>query len=154
MPLELQQIKAEKEALEAEKKESEKKEKEAHDKEKEKEAAALAARQQRQAEHQEPRPGEFSIRLRRSSTGDSLGIVSPDDPHTRRSSRPIKRKRFDESWDVAQEGVGQLRLSIYYIKRKRSESDNLAAAQAFLAAPAWQCQPQTPQAHQWLLMVP
>ena len=53
MPLELQQIKAEKEALEAEKKESEKKEKEAH--EKEKEAAALAARQQRQAEHQEPR---------------------------------------------------------------------------------------------------
>ena len=55
MPLELQQIKAEKEALEAEKKESEKKEKEAHDKEKEKEAAALAARQQRQAEHQEPR---------------------------------------------------------------------------------------------------
>ena len=55
MPLELQQIKAEKEALEAEKKESEKKEKEAHEKEKEKEAAALAARQQRQAEHQEPR---------------------------------------------------------------------------------------------------
>ena len=42
------------------------------------------------------RPGEFSIRLRRSSTGDSLGIVSPDDPHTRRSSRPIKRKRFDD----------------------------------------------------------
>merc|ERR1711963_1009234 len=87
LPLELQQIKAEKEALEAEKKETEKKEKE---------AAALAARQQRQAEHQEPRPGEFSIRLRRSSTGDSLGIVSPDDPHTRRSSRPIKRKRFDD----------------------------------------------------------
>jgi len=92
LPLELQQIKAEKEALEAEKKETEKKEKEAV----EKETAALAARQHRQAEHQEPRPGEFSIRLRRSSTGDSLGIVSPEDPHTRRSSRPIKRKRFDD----------------------------------------------------------
>ena len=51
LPLELQQIKAEKEALEAEKKETEKKEKEAV----EKETAALAARQHRQAEHQEPR---------------------------------------------------------------------------------------------------
>ena len=96
--------------MEAEKKETEKKEKEAS----EREAAVLAARQQRQAEHQEPRydklslinstsscfrPGEFSIRLRRSSTGDSLGIVSPEDPHTRRSSRPIKRKRYDD--DVA-----------------------------------------------------
>ena len=61
LPLELQQIKAEKEALEAEKKESEKKEKEAHEKEKEKEAAALAARQQRQAEHQEPRFHKFYV---------------------------------------------------------------------------------------------
>ena len=46
LPLELQQIKAEKEALEAEKKEKEAIEKE---------TAALAARQHRQAEHQEPR---------------------------------------------------------------------------------------------------
>lgn len=80
LPLELQQIKAEKEAA----------------------AAARQHRQEQQEQgeagrrHQEPRPGEFSIRLRRSSTGDSLGIVSPDDAATRRSSRPIKRKRFDD----------------------------------------------------------
>lgn len=73
LPLELQQIKADKDA-----------------------AFALAARQQKQAEIQEARPGEFSIKLRRNSTGDSLGIVSPEDAATRRSSRPIKRKRFDD----------------------------------------------------------
>ena len=54
LPLELQQIKAEKEALEAEKKEKEALEEK-------KEAAALAARQQRQAEHQEPRYNGLSM---------------------------------------------------------------------------------------------
>ena len=52
MPLELQQIKAEKEALEAEKKEA-----------LEKEAAVLAARQQRQAEHQEPRCDKLPLKI-------------------------------------------------------------------------------------------
>ena len=137
MPLELQQIKAEKEALEAEKKESEKKEKEAHDKEKEKEAAALAARQQRQAEHQEPRFHKFffysvwHFQQRVIGLGSSryaFGVPRLEIPlalfrQTILTQEEVQGRSNANglmmSWDVAQEGVGQLRLSIYYIKRKR-----------------------------------
>ena len=135
--MELQQIKAEKEALEAEKKESEKKEKEAHEKEKEKEAAALAARQQRQAEHQEPRfhklcfHSEWRCELCVIGLGSSryaFGVPRPEIPlalfrQTILTQEEVQGRSNANglmmSWDVAQEGVGQLRLSIYCIKRKR-----------------------------------
>ena len=136
--MELQQIKAEKEALEAEKKESEKKEKEAHEKEKEKEAAALAARQQRQAEHQEPRfhklfffYSEWRCELCVIGLGSSryaFGVPRPEIPlalfrQTILTQEEVQGRSNANglmmSWDVAQEEVGQLRLSIYYIKRKR-----------------------------------
>jgi len=68
LPLELQQIKAQKEA-----------------------AAALARRRS-----EDSRLSDISIKLRRSSTGDTACIVSPEDSATRRSSRPIKRKKFDD----------------------------------------------------------
>jgi len=69
LPLELQQIKAQKEA-----------------------AAALALAARRKSE--ETKLSEISIKLRRSSTGETISIVSPDDATTRRSSRPIKRKNL------------------------------------------------------------
>ena len=136
MPLELQQIKAEKEALEAEKKESEKKAKEAHDKEKEKEAAALAARQQRQAEHQEPRFHKLFFSewhfqpcvIGLGSSRYAFGVPRLEIPlalfrQTILTQEEVQGRSNANglmmSWDVAQEGVGQLRLSIYYIKRKR-----------------------------------
>ena len=56
------------------------------------EAAALAAR--RRSEDTRP-GGEICIKLRRSSTGDTVHVVT-DDIATRRSSRPIKRRKFDD----------------------------------------------------------
>ena len=75
LPLELQQIKAQKEA-----------------------AAALAAARRKS---EESKLSEICIKLRRSSTGDTASIVSPDDAATRRSSRPIKRKKFDDELQLA-----------------------------------------------------
>jgi len=69
LPLELQQIKAQKDA-----------------------AAAMAARRK----SEDYKLSDISIKLRRSSTGDTASIISPDDSATRRSSRPIKRKKFDD----------------------------------------------------------
>jgi len=74
LPLELQQIKAQKEAAAA--------------------AAALALAARRKSE--ESKLSDICIKLRRSSTGDTASIVSPEDAATRRSSRPIKRKKFDD----------------------------------------------------------
>ena len=73
LPLELQQIKAQKEAAAA---------------------LALAATRRKSEETQ------ISIKLRRSSTGDTASIVTPDDAATRRSSRPIKRRKFDDELQV------------------------------------------------------
>merc|ERR1712179_438249 len=53
-------------------------------------ALALAASRRKSEETQ------ISIKLRRSSTGDTASIVTPDDAATRRSSRPIKRRKFDD----------------------------------------------------------
>lgn len=111
-------------------------------------AQARAARQSRQAEQQdcrEARPGEFSIRLRRSSTGDSLGIVSPEDAHTRRSSRPIKRKRFDDElgragalgWGLGEAALHSLLADTEETGRSRAPSVSLPETpQASTASPA------------------
>ena len=71
LPLELQQIKAQKEA-----------------------ATALALAERRKSE--ESKLSDICIKLRRSSTGDTASILSFEDAATRRSSRPIKRKKFDD----------------------------------------------------------
>jgi len=71
LPLELQQIKAEKEA-----------------------DAALALAARRKSD--ETKESDISIKLRRNSTGDTISIVTNDDSITRRSSRPIKRRKFDD----------------------------------------------------------
>ena len=57
----------------------------------EREAAAMAAR--RRSEDTRP-GGDICIKLRRSSTGDTHIVT--DDIATRRSSRPIKRRKFDD----------------------------------------------------------
>ena len=66
----------------------------------EREAAAMAAR--RRSEDTRP-GGEIGIiKLRRSSTGDTHIVT--DDIATRRSSRPIKRRKFDD--EVGEGGSG------------------------------------------------
>jgi len=75
LPLELQQMKAHAEA-----------------------AAALARRSE------ESSYGEICIKLRRSSTGDTATIVSGEDAATRRSSRPVKRKKFDDELQLPNPG--------------------------------------------------
>jgi len=59
-------------------------------------AAEAAAAQRRKSEDtRHPGGGDICIKLRRSSTGDMIQVVS-DDLVTRRSSRPIKRRKFDD----------------------------------------------------------
>jgi len=60
-------------------------------------------REEARAAEEDTRPGgEICIKLRRSSTGDTVHVVT-DDIATRRSSRPIKRRKFD---DEVGEGAG------------------------------------------------
>merc|ERR1719350_607779 len=95
LPLELQQIRAdtqrEEAALEAAK-------------------AALAAQRRKSEDTAAPRHegesrssggkgGLIGIKLRRSSTGDTIQVVT-DDMVTRRSSRPVKRRKFDDELEA------------------------------------------------------
>ena len=80
LPLELQQMKAHAEA-----------------------AAALARRSE------ESSYGEICIKLRRSSTGDTATIVCGEDAATRRrrSSRPVKRKKFNDELQLPNRSCGR-----------------------------------------------
>ena len=91
LPLELQQIQADSQRQEA--------------------AAAAAALRRKSAETQRKVPGgkgDICIKIRRSSTGDTVQVVDGNS-EARRSCRPIKRRKFDD--EVLQEAGAGAALS-------------------------------------------